>query len=148
MSEKPILVTISRNNADDLVDFTDAAGTKKQRMGLVRCVPYTLLDKSFRDLAVYMFDPIGADGNQNYEGTERELAITYQTELTLPQLSFIHKRNNVLVDKPVIELSDLVSKYFGQIVEQKTLDTLTGPLDCKSLDLVMTRNYYGGRNAR
>lgn len=144
MSEKPILVTLSRDNGDDLVSFTDASGAEKMRTGLVRCVPYSILDKTFLDLMNYMCDPAGADGNPPYQGKELELAITYQGEHVENAQGALAARRGGVKLETLIGFSEPVSAHFSRIVEQKTLQTATGPMDCKGIDLILTKKYSGG----
>lgn len=144
MSDKPILVTLSRDNADDLVEFTDSTGAKKMRAGLARCVPYSLLDRTFYDLVKYMCDPVGCDGNPSYQDKERDLALTYQSEHAEKSDGVLKVRRGGVTLEGLISFSEPISAHFGRIVEQKTIDTAAGPMDCKGIDLVFSKNYFGG----
>ena len=152
MSEKPLLVLVSTDNPDDLVEITDTAGNKKQRLGLSRCAPYTMLEKTFLELVEYICDPIGSDGNPSYEGEERDLAIRYTTRINDAKQNnrgvFYAKHNGVKLNNLAIKYDDKVSQYFGQIVEQKTIDTQGGPIECKSIDLLLGDDYGGGFSSK
>ncbi len=148
MTDKPLLVMVGTDNPDDLVEITDAVGNKKQRLGLSRCVPYTHIEKSFAELVEYVCDPIGADGNPSYEGQERELAIKYMTRINDAKQNsrgiFFARHNGVRINDLAIKYADPVSQYFSRIVEQKTIETQAGPLECKSIDLLLGEDYAGG----
>ena len=146
--DKPLLVTVGTDSPDDLVKFTDNAGNTKERLGLSRCVPYSMLDKPVVDVLEYVCDPIGNDGNPSYEGLERDVAIRFMGLISNSRQNntgvAYAKRDGVKMSTPLIRYNDLLKDHFSQIVEQKTISLQSGPIDCKSIDLIMADDLSGG----
>lgn len=141
---KPVIVTMSRGNPDDLVEIIDDNGEKTQRMGLCKHVEQSYLSKTFNDLFSYMVDPDGDELNKPYTQSEIELASAIQNMKSAGDVILIPRIDGEFNNDTHISLDSRVSEYSNQIIERKELNIKGDTIPYESIDLKVRGSFFGG----
>jgi hypothetical protein len=144
MSEKPIIVNLDRNNADDFVKTTDYDGNQIEQKGLCKQVPNNYLRQTFQELVDYIVYPESDELNDAYSSDEVNLAKKIEAASASQGAYLLHRKGGEVNETFRIYLSDSLDKYFSQIVEPKEISIQGSTQSYKSIDLFITVDNGGG----
>jgi len=145
MNERPILVNISRNVDDDIIQVISDNGDTYTQNGIIKYVPQSRIDCTFRELISYATEKVGDEHNKPFCPNQERVANGINQIVTGTDAVIINPKLQGRINTDYqLSLDDRVQIHFSRIVEQKQVEQAGVVNQYKSIELVVASNSGGG----
>ncbi len=142
---KTIIMQLSRDSEDDIIDIEDEQGQVQQRMGLLKHLPDSYLHKTLDAVCEYMTNSSGDEYNSPLTEDEQQIAQDYISLLNEPDNIRFHPRIGDEYNTSVtLTMNDTLSQKLDDIVQPKEIVENGQTHTYKSIDLMVKYEPGGG----
>lgn len=145
MIDKPIIVNITRNIDEDIIQVVGENGEPQTQIGLNKYVPQNRLSTTFKDLIDYVTEKTGDEYNQPFCPAQELIANDVKQMIHGTNAVDIQPKRGGRTDLQYkINLEDRVLDHFERIVESKQVQIDGRVEQYKSIELVVNSVLGGG----